>query len=254
MRRLLPIPQLVLVISSLFLLTVITAGQDIKLELKKPYAASGYETLSGTITFSGERPKPRSIDSSPDPICREINPNLSTEYAEGDKGRLANVLVYVESESLQTYNFERPSAPVVLEHRGCSYLPRVLGIQVGQPLVILNSDTTMHNTHPQPQKNPEWNQTQPPGTPPLVHTFKRPEKLIPFKCNQHPWEKAFLAVFDHPFFALSDQRGTFRIQGLPPGQYKVVAWHERFGEKTIDITFLPGEARDLTFDFAAAER
>ena len=86
-----------------------------------------------------------------------------------------------------------------------------------------------------------------------MKTFKLPEKLVPFKCNQHPWERAYLAVFDHPFFAVSDQWGKFKIDGLPPGQYRVVAWHERFGEKTVDITFLPGEARELTFSFKAAE-
>jgi hypothetical protein len=174
--------------------------------------------------------------------------------AEGNEGRLANVLVFVESESLSGYQFRVPTSPAVLDHKGCHYVPRVMGVRVGQPLVILNSDATMHNTHPLTQKNPEWNRTQPPGTPPLVKTFNRPEKLVIFKCNQHPWEKAFVGVFDHPFFAVSDQQGKFQIEGLPPGQYRVVAWHERFGEKTVDITFLPGEARELIFDFTAAER
>src|SRR4030095_6262499 len=97
----------------------------------------------------------------------------------------------------------------------------------------------MHNTHPVPQNNPEWNQTQPPGSPPLVKTFKRPEKLVPFKDNQHPWQRAYVRVVEHPFFAVSDEQGNFKIEGLPPGQYKVVAWHERFGEKSVDITLLP---------------
>ncbi|HEV7474443.1 MAG TPA: carboxypeptidase regulatory-like domain-containing protein [Pyrinomonadaceae bacterium] len=243
-----------LLVAILLAFTGLSAGQDIRDDLKKPYVPSSYQALSGTITFTGKRPKVRIIDTSADPICQEVNPTLSTADAEGNEGRLANVLIYVESESLKGYEFPLVTAPAVLEHRGCNYAPRLLGVRVGQPLVILNSDTTAHNTHPQPQNNPEWNQTQPPSSPPLVKTFKRPEKVMPFRCNQHPWEKAFVSVFDHPFFAVSDAQGSFRIEGLPPGQYRVVAWHERFGEKSVDITFLPGEARDLTFEFTAAER
>lgn len=244
---------LALVIITLLAVAALSAGQDIKTELKKPYARGSYETLSGTITFSGERPKPRRIDTSADPVCSEASEALWTEDAVGSEGKLANVLVYVEGASLGEYEFTPPTSTVTLEHRGCSYLPRVSGVRVGQPLVILNLDATMHTTHPLTQKNPEWNQTQPPGTPPLVKTFKRPEKFVAFRCNQHPWEKAYVGVFDHPFFAVSDEQGSFKIEGLPPGQYKVIAWHERFGEKSVDITFLPGEARDLSFTFNAME-
>ncbi len=253
MRLRVPILSLVLVMTTLLSVVVLSAGQDIKIEIKKPYSATRFETLSGTITFSGERPKPRRIDTSTDSVCSEGNEALWTEDVVGSEGRLANVLVYVEGASLNEYEFTPPTSPVTLEHRGCSYLPRVLGVRVGQPLVVLNLDATAHNTHPLTQKNPEWNQTQPVGSPPLVKTFKRPEKSVVFKCNQHPWEKAYVAVFDHPFFAVSDAQGSFKIEGLPPGQYKVVAWHERFGEKSVDITFLPGEARELSFGFNAME-
>lgn len=250
MRHRLPLPKLVLVVVSLLLLAVVLPGQEINTEFKKPYAPGSYESLSGTITFSGERPKPRRIDTFADPVCSEA---LWTEDAVGSEGTLANVLVYLEGASLSEYEFTPPTSPITLEHRGCSYRPRVLGVRVGQPLVILNLDPTMHNTHPLTQKNPEWNQTQPPGTPPLVKTFKQPEKFVVFKCNQHPWEKAYVGVFDYPFFAVSDEQGHFKIEGLPPGQYRVVAWHERFGEKSVDITLLPGEARDLSFTFNAKE-
>jgi hypothetical protein len=249
----LPRPELVLVVISLLSIGIRSTGQDIKVELKTPYSSARYQTLSGTITFSGKRPKPVGIDSSSDPACGEVNPKLRTEYAEGDEGRLANVMVYVEGESLQTYNFESPTSLAVLEHRGCRFVPHVLGIRVGQPLAILNSDPTFHNTHPTPRTNPEWNRSQPKGGDAIKVTFKRPEKFIPFKDNMHPWQKAYLGVFDHPFFAVSDEQGRFKIEGLPPGQYRVVAWHERFGEQIVSITFLPDESRELTFDFTAAE-
>lgn len=253
MRSRLTIPASALFVTTLLAVAAHSVGQDIKLEIKKPYDPSRYQTLSGTINFTGRRPKTFRIDTSADPICTKLNPELKTEWTEGNRGKLANVFVYVESESLQTYSYNQPTTPAALEHKDCRYVPRMLGVRVGQPLTIMNNDSTVHNTHPTPKLNVEWNQSQRPDSEPLMKTFPKPERFIPFKDNQHPWEKAYVGVFEHPFFGISDQQGSFRIEGLPPGQYKVVAWHESLGEKTVDITFLPDEARHLTFTFTALE-
>src|SRR5205807_9182591 len=107
---------------------------------------------------------------------------------------------------------------------------------------------------PAPKNNQEWNQTQADGAQPLMKTFNRPETFITFKDNQHPWEKAYVGVFEHPFFAVSDENGNYKIDGLPPGKYILVAWHERFGEKTLEITIAPAESRNVDFTFDAAPR
>ena len=249
----LPVLKLSLMITTLLTVTVLSAGQDAGVSAaKKLYARTGYEvTISGTITLTGKRPKPLRIDTSADPVCYDVNQHPRTESVVGNEGRLANVFVYVRSEVLDTYTFEQPTSPAVLEHKGCRYVPHVLGVRVGQPLQILNSDPTIHNTHPTPKNNADWNQSQPPGAPPMTISFKLPEVVIPFKENQHPWEKAYVGVFDHPFFAISDELGNYRIEGLPPGKYVVIAWHERFGEKRVEIIFVPGEARDISFNFDA---
>jgi len=221
---------------------------------KKAYVRTGQEaTLSGTVTFTGKPPKPVKIEMAADPSCYEYDPDPKTEWFMVSNKKLANVLVYVASDSLDNYSFEPPSTAVVLEHKGCRYEPHVLGLQVNQPLMIINSDNTYHNSHPTPKSNAEWNQTQPDGAPPIVKTFARPELLIPFKCNQHPWERAYLSVLSHPFFAVSDTDGNFKIEGLPPGSYQITAWHEKLGEKTAEIILVPGELGNLSFAFAAAD-
>ena len=247
-----PILKLTLVITTLSAFGVPSVGQDARvLSAKKPYVRTGHEaTLSGTIRFTGKRPKNVRIVTWADPICHKVNPTLRTEWMVGKKRQLANVLISIKSEMLDAYGFEQRSAPIVLDHRGCRYLPHLLGMRVGQPLLIFNRDPTQHNTHAVAPKNPDWNQSQPPEAGPLEHTFERPD-IIAFKCNQHPWEKAYVGVFDHPFFAVSDELGNYRIEGLPPGKYTVVAWHERFGEQTAEITIVPGEGRNLSFTFAA---
>ena len=249
----LPILKLALVITTLLAVAVLSSGQDAGvLTAKKPYVRTGHEaTLSGAITFTGKRPKTLRIDTSADPVCDEVNPSLTTEGVVANKRQLANVFIYVKSDSLSAYTFEQPATPAALEHKGCRYVPHVLGMRVGQPLTIFNSDPTVHNTHPTPRINKEWNQSQPPDSTAIRVAFDHAEFYVPFKDNQHPWEKAYVGVFDHPFFAVSDELGNYRIEGLPPGQYTVVAWHERFWEKTVEITFVPGEARDLSFTFDA---
>ncbi|HEV7857205.1 MAG TPA: carboxypeptidase regulatory-like domain-containing protein [Pyrinomonadaceae bacterium] len=206
-------------------------------------------TLTGTISFEGEVPKRRFIDMSADGICPQLNPKAQTEDVMVTDGKLANVFVYVKSgNALDAYQFETPVTEAVLDHKRCRMSPHMLGIQVGQPLKILNSDQTHHNSHPVPRDNQEWNRTQGPGAPPFVVQFAKPE-IIPFKDNQHPWEKAYVGVFAHPFFAVSGKDGSYRIEGLPAGSYTIVAWHERFGEKTMQITIAPYENRKLDFIF-----
>lgn len=252
MRPDLPIFKLALVIAGFFAVAVLSVGQEANVSAtRKPYVRTGYEVmLSGTITLTGKRPKPRQIDMSADPVCYDVNADPNTDSVVGQKGKLANVFVYVKSETLSAYTFAQSHGEALLQHKGCRYVPHLLGLRVGQLLTILNSDPTTHNTHPTSKLNAEWNQSQPPGGT-LTKSFEHAELAISFKDNQHPWEKAYVGVFDHPFFAISDEFGNYRIEGLPPGRYTVVAWHETFGEKTVDYTFVPGEARDISFNFDA---
>ena len=218
------------------------------------YRSTGNEvTVVGTISVDGKVPAPSEIDMSADPICRELNSAPKTDWLLTNQQRLRNAFVYVSGDALGTYRFEAPSSEVVLERRNCYYSPKVLGLRVGQRLSIVNVDPTHHNTHPTPKRNQEWNQTQPPGGESLIKTFARPEVLIPFKCNQHPWEKAYVGVLDHPFFAVTDEFGNYEIRGLPPGNYKLVVWHERLGEQAVEMTVTPGESRRLDFTFDASK-
>jgi hypothetical protein len=246
--------KLTLLLTILLMIVVLSAGQGGGVSSnKKPYVRTGHEgTLSGMIKLTGKRAKPRTIDMSADLVCYQVNPNPKTEDVVGSKGRLANVFVYVKSIALDSYTFDQPDSPAVLEHKGCRYVPHVLGMRVGQPLTILNRDPTYHNTHPTSKSNVDWNQSQSPGSPPLKTKFDQPD-LIPFKDNQHPWERAYVGVFAHPFFAISDESGNYRIEGLPPGQYTVVVRHETLGEKTFEITLVPDEAKDLSFSFDAED-
>ena len=103
----------------------------------------------------------------------------------------------------------------------------------GQNIEIKNSDPTNHNIHPLPKVNQEWNESQPPGGEPKMQHLRprRSDPPIPVKCNVHPWMRSYIAVVEHPFFAVTGDDGSFTIKGLPPGTYTLTAWHEKYGDE-----------------------
>lgn len=233
-----------------------TLSQSESQSTKKLYQPNGSEgSLTGTVFLSGSPPMPMRIDMSGDPVCYENNPRPLTEFIVAKNGRLANVLIYVKaSPALEGLTFETPATHVVLDQLGCRYLPRVLGIEVNQILEIRNSDNTRQNVHAMPRNNVDWNQSQVPSSEPLTHRFTHSEIAIPFKNNQHPWMKAWVGVFAHPFFAVSNSKGGFTIEDLPPGNYTIGAWHEEFGEKTLEVTVYPGSHQKVDISFDISER
>ena len=223
------------------------------------YTPNGNEgQITGTIAFNGTPPEAKTISMDADAACAQYNPNPKTEDVVVKDGKLANVFVYIkdgktaDSKTITNMTWDVPGTPVTLDQKGCHYVPHVLGVVAGQNLNITNSDQTAHNVHPLPTKgNQEWNQSQPAGAPALVKAFPRPEVMIPVKCNQHPWMKAYIGVMRSPLFAVSAEDGKFTITGVPQGTYTVAALHESFGEKTMSVTVGAKETKTQDFAFEA---
>jgi plastocyanin len=209
-------------------------------------------TVTGKVTFAGTPPAPTPIKLSSDPYCQKANPGLTTETeVVGKDGAVENVFVYVK-DGLGNRTFPAPAEPVTLDQKGCHYSPHVLGIQVGQPLQIVNSDDTLHNVHGLAKANKEFNQGQPIQGMKMTHTFSTKEVMIPFKCDVHGWMNAWIGVLDHPFYAVTTADGTFSLKGLPPGTYTIEAWHEKLGTQTQTITVGAKETKNVAFTFKAA--
>jgi plastocyanin len=193
-------------------------------------------TVAGVVKFEGTTPKLAEIDMSQDPACM-MGPEAKTNFSESVQvkgGKLANVFVYVK-EGLPAGNYGVPAEPVVIDQKGCRYVPHVAGAVAGQKVQFLNSDPTMHNVHPNAQANSPFNITQTPKGEPIERAFPKPELMMKVSCNQHPWMRMYLNVVEHPFFAISDAEGKFEIKGLPPGEYTLAFVHEKLGEKTAQV-------------------
>lgn len=203
-------------------------------------------TISGVVNFEGTPPAPQHIDMSADPSC---NGNNTVTSAVVTKGHLANVVVYVK-DGLNGRKFDPLQDVVIIGQKNCAYEPHVAAVMAGQPVEFLDDDATMHNIHPMPKHNKEWNQAQQANGGTIKRSFENPELMMPIKCNQHPWMKMYLSVFDNPFFAVTGKDGSFTLKGLPPGTYTIAAVHEKYGEQDRTITVGPKDDKQgVTFDF-----
>jgi plastocyanin len=212
-------------------------------------------TISGKISLEGTPPANQPIRMNADPACVAANKGQAvtqqTFVSEG--GGLGNVFVYVKSGL--SGSFPPPTQAVVFDQHNCQYVPHVFGVQVGQPIEILNSDPTLHNIHATPKTNQEFNTAQPIQGMKTTHTFTTAEAdvVVPFKCDVHGWMNAYAGVVEHPYFAVTKPDGSFSIANLPPGTYTVAAWHERLGTQEQSITVAAKESKsDANFTFKAA--
>jgi plastocyanin len=214
-----------------------------------PPTTSGGASLRGVVRFEGNAPKPKLISMSADPSCAKQHPSpvFSQEIMTDSKGDLQNVVVYI-ADGLGDRTFDVPTQPVVVEQRACMYQPHVLAVRANQPLHVVNDDPTSHNIHPTPANNREWNKAEPPGSS-VDETFAREEIAIPVKCNLHPWMHGYIAVFKHPYFAVTGKDGSFDLSNLPPGTYTIKAWHEKLGMSTQTITIGASETKEISFVF-----
>jgi Carboxypeptidase regulatory-like domain len=211
-------------------------------------ATTGTASISGKISFEGTAPAPEKIKTSADPKCQAMHPQgLERQTVDASGGGLKDVLVYVKSGVSGTY--PAPAEPVLLDQKGCMYHPHIITVQAGQPLKIRNSDDTLHNIHPRPTTNPEFNIGQPRQGMESTKTFDKPEVPIPVGCDVHPWMRSYIAVLNHPFFAVTKEDGTYEIKGLPAGEYEIEAWHEKLKTQTQKVTVKDGEKAKADFSY-----
>jgi hypothetical protein len=213
-------------------------------------------TITGTIKLDGTTPHQRPIDMSKEPYCQNLhktNPVTTETVVAGPGGGLKNVVVYI-SDGLSGAA-TTPVAPQNpdWDQKGCQYIPHVMALNPNQHFKVTNRDPTSHNIHPMPKPggpNHEWNKSQPAGAPPIDTSWPAEEVAIHVKCNIHPWMSGYMVVVKGPH-GISDDKGSYNIATVPPGNYTLTAWQENYGTQTQKVTVSAGKPATANFTFKA---
>lgn len=217
----------------------------LSLILLSSHALAG--TIQGRVLFREKIGAPDKIRKSSDPFCASSGIPIFDEKILIDHEGLKNVLVYVKD---LTATPSRNLPPAILDQKDCVYTPRVIGVQIGQPLVILNSDPTLHNVRSYGDNS--FNLGMPVQNMKITKVFPKPELGIQLKCDLHPWMIAWVHVVSNPYFAVSSNYGKYEISDVPAGVYKIGLWHETLGEQEANVTVPP--TGNVTLDFTAISK
>lgn len=204
----------------------------------------GSGVISGRVSLEGTPPEERELPL--DPNCKEScklhhgeGPRFTRVYVTKDGG-LGDVVVSVVGIPPQP--IRDGTGSLVIDQRGCEYIPYISACQVGQTIQVLNSDNLLHNVHtlPKVSGNREVNKSQAANAAPLEFVYHKPEEFLQFKCDVHPWMFAYVSILEHPFFDVTAEDGSFSIKGLPDGVYQVKFTHRRAGEVTQEVEVKDG--------------
>jgi plastocyanin len=208
--------------------------------------------VTGVINFKGTSPDEKELSPiKDDPNCSAYYPAglpKTKFYVVSPKGELADVVVVIKGVPAAK-SAGAAAAPLVLDQKGCLYLPQILAAQTGQKVIVKNSDSCVHNVHTVPKENESKNLVQMPGGADLEFTFAKSEPFLKFQCDVHPWMFAWVTVLDHPYFAQSGADGKFTIKNVPPGKYTIEATHRKLGTKSAEVEVKEsGATQDFTFE------
>ena len=182
-----------------------------------PGVAVAASTITGTVIFDGKAPALKPLDMAAEAVCHKKHggkPAPNEALVLGSGNTMGNIMVWVSKGLPAGKTWPAPKTPVVLDQDGCVYKPHVMGIMVGQPYRILNSDGILHNIHTLPKINPAFNRGQPATVKEMTTSFPKPEAMLQVKCDVHPWMSAYIGVFTHPFY-LGDEHGR-EVHDLGP--------------------------------------
>ena len=205
-------------------------------------------SIRGTIVWEGDKPEPNPplvIGEKESAGCDHDGKKVDTTDQTlmiGPKGGVANVVLTLEAEGVEV---TIPGEPIALDQMNCRFEPHVIVVPQGATLRFENSDPVNHNIHTYSKKNQAINKNVSGGS--NSDQKLDNDETFEVKCDIHPWMKGYVIVTDATHWAVSGSDGSFKIEGVPAGTYKLSWWHESLGKgKTEEVTVTAGKVSELT--------
>jgi plastocyanin len=219
-----------------FVATVAVLGSDM------PAGAQGGGTIVGEVKLTGTAPPPKVVKVNKDVEACGQEKKVA-EVAAGAGGGLVNAVV-----SVPAAKGAKPAKKAVLDQKGCEFRPTVLVMAPGE-VDILNSDGVLHNIHTFSTSNPPINKAQPKFKKTMTEKFDKPE-VIKVQCDAHSWMLGWIVVTENPA-AVTDEKGAFKLENVPPGKHKVEVMHPVLGKQSKDVEVKAGQEVKVSFELAA---
>lgn len=204
-------------------------------------------SITGEVKFSDSPPRLPAVKVTKDQdYCGETLPNET--YLVGPNSGLRNVVVFIDKSPTIDGALAKE---IMLDNNGCRFSPRVLALRKGDRLKVKNSDLKLHIAHSYLDQRTVFTVSLPfRGTILDVTQKIRNTGMHMVHCDTHAWMRAYLHVFDHPFFVVTDGQGSFSIPDVPAGRYTLKAWHEDAGVKSREVIISESGETRITFEFA----
>ena len=187
-------------------------------------------TLTGVVRFVGTPPKlePIAVNKNRD-VCGDQKP--SEALIVGAERGVKGTVILLEGIT----KGKKATGDVIVDNNKCLFVGHVTVAGPGDRVRVKNSDPILHNTHGKLGKPTVFNLALP-NKEQMVDITKRLTKpgVVRVLCDAHPHMMAWMIVHDSPYYAVTDDKGAFKIDGVPPGTYKVTMWHEGFRAKGVD--------------------
>ena len=229
----------VTVISALALLATLVPGGS------TPVTAQGGGSIVGEVKFVGTPPEPKVVKVNKDnQACG--NEKKSEELVVGpNKGVQWAVVSVVGAKGPAP----KPAKKPVLDQKTCQFQPHVLLVPAGAEVDILNPDGVLHNIHTFATANPSINKAQPKFKKVMTEKFEKPE-IVKVQCDAHSWMAGWIVVAGHPYYAVTDEKGAFKLENVPPGKHTLEVWHETLGKATKEVEVKAGAETKVAFELA----
>jgi plastocyanin len=192
---------------------------------------AGAETIKGSVRHAGA------------PVAKKKTPVTIDQYICGNEKEPEDLLLASNNGirnavvSLQNVppgaKREWKFPPAKMDQKQCSFTPRVVIVPVGGTMEFLNSDRLLHNVRSTGKENPPFNRAQPHARS-ISFVFKQPE-VLRVDCDLHSWMRGWVVIAEHPFYAMTDAKGEFTLENVPPGKYTLRVWQEALGTMTQEV-------------------
>jgi plastocyanin len=221
--------------------------------------AGGWGTLRGHVVFGSNAPTQEILfpkgQAPKDPtVCAKDAPILSERLVvDGPTKGVKNVLVFLTKPTAVNDEAKAAAAKAQVEfdQKNCIFEPHVLAVMAGAKIELKSSDPVNHNVNAKFKSNGQFNSLLAAGQK-LPYSPASPERQpTQITCDIHNWMVAYWMVLDHPYFAVTDDKGNFEIKNVPSGSQKVVVWQEAASYVTSaqgeDVTIPAGDAATKSF-------